>query len=238
MRASRKRFSVWMAAGSGLLALGLATCSWLLAASSDRPAAGDITFADDEPAAPEAGQGAPALPFAEGDEAVARKDAVPGCVELSSGVKLAGKIYTTRAKRLKIYNLKRELYEFVPVAALKRIEVAVEWERMDKEWRFKESGNPEKVYTGREYPVRSLVWTLTLRNDHAITGHILGQPLYVQLPSGKVERFILHQRDKGEMGRTLADLIYICRVEFGPEAYHQALDELRAGAGAAPKSAP
>jgi hypothetical protein len=218
-------------AGAAILIVGLGAGGWVAAGPADPPAAADITFVDDEPDSPAAGQG-PASPFTEGAEAVVRKDAVPGVIELSDGRKLPGKIYTTRGRRLKIYNLKREVYEYVPVAALKQIEVTVEWERMDKEWRFKEAGNPEKIYSGREYPVRSLVWTLTLRNDHAIAGHILGQPLYVE-EGGKAQRFLLHQRDKGEMGQTLKDLVYVRRVAFGPEAYARAAAEAKAGKGEA-----
>jgi len=193
------------------------------------PAPGpDITFVEDEEE--DAGD-RPASPFAADERAGHRQDAVPGCIELSDGTKRAGKIYTTRAKRLKIYNLKRSIYEFVPVPACKRIEAVVEWERMDKEWRFKEAGNPEKVYTGRAYPLRMLAWRLTLRNDHEIVGHILGQPLYAE-HDGKAERFILHKRDKGPMDGKLEDLVYIRRVVFGPEVYNEALKELQAqGAG-------
>ena len=184
----------------------------------------DIAFVEDEQAAP---SGTPANPFGSGKQAVRRKDAVPGYIELSDGVKHPGRIYTTRAKRLKIYNLKRKIYEFVPVPACKRIDVIVEWERMDRQWRFKEAGNPEKVYTGRAYPLRMLAWRLTLRNDHQIVGHILGQPLYATR-DGKAERFILHKRDKGPMGAKLDDLIYIRRVVFGLDAYNKALEELKA----------
>jgi len=154
-----------------------------------------------------------------------RRDAVPGYVELSSGLKVPGRIYTTRAKRLKIYNLDRKIYEYVPVPTCRRIEAVVEWARMDKQWRFKEAGSPEKVYTGKSYPVRMLAWRLTLLNGHEIQGHILGQPLYVE-HNQKRERFILHKRDKGALGETLDDLLYLRRVEFGPKAYNQAVDEL------------
>jgi hypothetical protein len=195
----------------------------------------DITLVDDS-ADPPAKAGKPAAnPFgAQGG--VARKDAVPGYVELSTDLKVPGWIYTTRAARIKIYNLRREVYEYVPVPALKRIETTVEWERMDKEWRFKEAGNPEKIYSGREYPVRKVAYTLTLRNDHKIEGHILGAPLYVD-HNGKVERFILHDRDKGPMGSPLADLKYIKGVEFGPEAYNLAVEELKSKAEAAARKA-
>ncbi len=181
----------------------------------------DITFVDgdEEEAAPGDGPTA-ASPFASTGDPV-RKDAVPGYIELSDGRIIPGRIYTTRAKRLKIFDLEKNTYEHVPVPAIKKIEADVEWERFDREWRFKEAGNPEKVYSGRTYPVRMLAWTLTLRNDHTIHGHILGQPLYVTF-EGETERWILHKRQKGEIATTLGDLIYIRRVGLGKEAYHEA----------------
>jgi len=209
----------------------------------------DITFVDDEPEAPgqKAAQGGQAgQPGQPGQAAKPasnpfgtaggfnRQDAVPGYIELSSGLKVPGHIFTTRAKRLEIYNLDRDVYEYVPVPALKSIDTQIEWERMDKEWRFKEAGNPEKVYSGREYPVRKVCYVLTLLNDHKIRGHILGQPLYAA-HNDKADRFLLHDRDKGAMGQTLADIPYIKHVELGPEAYNQAVDELKAKAEAAAK---
>jgi len=179
----------------------------------------DITFMeeDEEPRA-----AAPKNPFAGEGGAAGRRDAVPGCVELSSAEKVPGRIYTTRARRIRIFNLEREIYEDVPVPAILKIEAIVEWERVDKEWRFKEAGNPEKIYTGRSCPVRQLTWRLTLRGGHQIVGHILGQPLYVD-DGGKPRQFILHMRDKGPMGSELKDLVYVRRIEFGPEAYDRAV---------------
>ncbi|MGB2781975.1 MAG: hypothetical protein WBD63_10905 [Phycisphaerae bacterium] len=171
------------------------------------------------------GQGAPASPFAEATEEEQRKDAVPGWVELSSGAKIFGRIYTTRAKRLKIFNVEKEIYEYVPVPAVREIETIVEWERMEKEWRFKEAGSAEKVYTGREYAARKFAYRLTLLGGHVITGHIVGQPLYVARPSrasgsndeGGVERFVLHDRQKGPLDTRLEDLVYLERVVLDEE---------------------
>jgi len=174
-----------------------------------------------------------------GEESGVRKDAVPGYVELSSGAKVPGRIFTTRAERVKIFNLEKEVYEYVPVPAVRKIETVIEWERMEKEWRFKEAGSPEKVYTGRSYPARKLAYRLTLVNGHTITGHILGQPLYLARPSraspsrasgssdgsndeGKTDRFILHDRQKGPLDTTLEDLVYIRSVVLGQEAFEEA----------------
>jgi len=159
----------------------------------------------------------------------ARKDAVPGTVALSDGRKVAGRLCTTRGKRLVIYNFERERYEHVPVPALERMEAVVEWERMEREWRFKEAGNPEKVYSGRTYPARRLAWRLRLRNGHEIVGHILGQPLYV-LAGGERARFVLHKRQKGPVGTALEDLVYVREAVFGEGAYRAAVEELAARA--------
>jgi len=192
----------------------------------------DITFIEEEPDTDTGGR--PASPFGPGCEGPSRADAVPGYVELSTGLKVPGHIFTTRAKRLKVYNIGRQVYEYVPVPALRSVEVVVEWEREEKQWRFKEAGNPEKVYTGKSYPVRSLAWRLTLRNGHEVVGHMLGEPIYAE-HNGRRERFILHQRDKGPLETTLTDLVYVRRIEFGPKAYNQAVDELARKAAEAAK---
>jgi hypothetical protein len=173
-----------------------------------------ITFVEEDE---EPGPAAPKNPFAGSVGAAARKDAVPGCVELSSGEKVTGRITTTRARRLRIFNLQREIYEDVPLPAVLRIEAIVEWERVDKEWRFKEAGNPEKIYSGRAYPVRQLAWRLTLRGGHEIVGHILGQPITVEA-GGPPRQFILHMRDKGPPDTELKDLVYVRRIDFEPAA--------------------
>ncbi len=235
--------------GTSVLALGLAVGGRVWALAAGAPAAGaakpDITFVDED----EEGQGgdpetAGTNPFGPAKADVSRKDAVPGHALLSNGLKIPGKIYTTRAKRLKIFNVKRNLYEYVPVPAIKRMEVSIDWERLDKEWRFREAGSPEKVYTGRTYPARQLAWRLVLRNDHEIVGHILGQPLYVE-HNGKAERFLFSKRQKGAMGTALQDLVYLKSVVFGADAYNEAVEELNRKAEAAektdtaaPKSAP
>jgi len=220
----------------GLALFGMLV-AWAAVQAADAPAAApppnDIPFVEEEtgaPASPAPASPAPASPFAAGTESFERKDAVPGTVHLSDGRLIAGRIYTTRAKRLRIYNLKRRRYEEIPVPALRRIEALVEWERMDRPWRFKEAGNPEKIYTGPPYPVRRLAWRLTLRNGHVIEGHILGQPLYVA-HDGQAERFILHARQKGPPGTTLEDLVHVRRADFAPEATEQRAEAGKGGEG-------
>jgi hypothetical protein len=247
--ANGKRRAGWWVAAVGMMLGGMV---WA-AEREPAPAEADITFVEEGPGG-EAVQSAecevqngqqttekaetgtrkpegkePASPFAAGAEGGVREDAVPGYVELSSGAKVAGRIFTTRAKRVKIFNLEKEVYEYVPVPAIRKIETVVEWERMEKEWRFKEAGSPEKVYTGRSYPARKLAYRLALVGGHTIRGHILGQPLYLARPSrasgssdgsndeGKTDRFILHDRQKGPPDTRLEDLVYLKRVVLHEE---------------------
>jgi len=201
-----------------LVGLGLAAGWAAWAAGESAPPEGPPAIA---PAAPDEGEGGAAPPNPFGTAAGTRKDAVPGYVELSTGQKIPGRLYTTRAKRLKIFNVERKVYEYVPVPAVRRMEATVEWERLEKEWRFKEPGSPEKVETGRTYPVRQIRWRLILRNDHEIVGHLLGQPLYVE-EGGHVQRLLLSMRQKGTFGQTLQDLMYVRTVALGTEAYEEA----------------
>ena len=68
-----------------------------------------------------------------------------------------------------------------------------------------------------------------LRNDQELTGHILGQPLYVE-HNGKAEQFLFSKRTKGAIGQTLDDLGYMKSIVFGPAAYDLAVQELKAKA--------
>jgi hypothetical protein len=154
-----------------------------------------------------------------------REDAQPGCLELSDGIVLVGQIYLTRDKRLMIYDEKKERQREVPLRAIKQIECRVKKEWMEKEWKFNELTQDEKLYTGRQYPAREYVHTITLTNGRTITGP-LSAIVYIQplvSTSGKipVEHFLLHKRDKGNPGQKLKDLLYVKRIKLGKEAMEE-----------------
>ena len=79
-------------------------------------------------------------------------------------------IYLTRDKRLKIYDEQLQRQREVPLQAVKEIECKVKKEWMEKEWKFKETTSDEKIYTGRSYPAREYLHTITLRDGRTITG--------------------------------------------------------------------
>ncbi len=161
--------------------------------------------------------------------ATQREDAVPGCIELSDGTLHPGMIYLTRDKRLRIYDEKAQRQREIPLPAVKQIDCKVKREWMEREWRFKETTSDVKLYTGRTYPAREYLHTITLRDGRTITGP-LSSIVYLQpqqaseTTEGKgaerpeAERYLLNKRNKGEIGQTLAALIYVKRIRFGQDA--------------------
>ena len=79
-------------------------------------------------------------------------------------------IYLTRDKRLKIYDDRLQRQREVPLQAVKQIECKVKKEWMEKEWKFKETTSDEKILTGRSYPAREYLHTITLGDGRTITG--------------------------------------------------------------------
>jgi hypothetical protein len=173
---------------------------------------GSASGQDDEP---------PALnPFE--PQARVREGDRPARLELSDGRVVMGPTWLTREARLKILEAATQERREIPLSAVVRIDVKVEREWLEKEWRFKENANDEKVYTGRTYPAREYVHTIHLQNGSKVEGR-LSALLYVQ-PRGadEPEKFVLHDRDKGQPGTSLKSLIYVKSIEFGSGATKQA----------------
>jgi hypothetical protein len=165
----------------------------------------------------------PVNPF--GATTAERDDAVGGMIELSDGTTRGGQIYLTRDKRLQVYDDRVKRQREVPLHAVRKIECKIAKEWMEKEWRFKETTTDEKVYTGRSYPAREYVHTITLADGRTITGPLAAivslEPkpsasATGSTPSPKPEKFLLHKRDKGETGQELKSLVYVKRITLGP----------------------
>lgn len=141
-----------------------------------------------------------------------RDDALPGVIEFSDGVQLAGGIFTTRGKPIKIWLEKEKRWVGIPTGAVLSISAVVIQEEMKLRWRWKAMGEPEKVYTGKSYPFRRFQWKLHLADDSTIQGAIKGQPIWIEILSKTRGPFILHERAKGEIGQTLKDHVYIKKI--------------------------
>lgn len=155
---------------------------------------------------------APATNPMGGKDSFEREDALPGVLVLSDGTVHAGGIFTTRDKDLEVWVESEQRWRHVPAILLLSLEAVVVEEGMELEWRWKEMGLPEKVYTGRKKPVRRFLWRLHLIDDTYITGAIKGQPLWIETRAKRLGPFVLHERSAGKYGQELTDLVYVKRV--------------------------
>jgi hypothetical protein len=152
----------------------------------------------------------PASPFADRNAAGERD----GVVLLSDGTEIKGHIRTTPGKPIRVWEDTQKRYVDLPWDAISQIEARIVWERDEPEWRFKESGFDEKILTGKTYPAREMQYLFTLVNGETIVGGVVA-PVYVRQGDTTVQR-VLHKRDKGDVGKTLAELVYVKRINFAP----------------------
>jgi hypothetical protein len=134
---------------------------------------------------------------------------------LSDGEKIKGRFSTTLERPLRVWVEEKNEYTDIPFKFIKTIQAKIIWERDEKEWHFRESGSDIKEYSGKTYPAREMQFTFTLANSQTITGGVAA-PLYLDAKEGD-KTFIFHKRDKGEVGQSLKQLVYIDRVEFADE---------------------
>ncbi|MGD9127363.1 MAG: hypothetical protein PVH19_08290 [Planctomycetia bacterium] len=154
-----------------------------------------------------------------GPKPAVREDARQGTILTSDGKRHVGMIYLTRDMRLKIYDEKAKRQRELPLRVVERIDATVKWERMEKEWQFQELAADKKLYTGKEYPAREYVHTITLKDGRKITGPI-SAIVYLKAPAEedkpeKETRYLLHKRQKGKPETTLKKLIYVQSIDFG-----------------------
>ncbi len=175
----------------------------------------------------EAGDPPTINPF--GTRPTEREDALPGYIETSDGKVEVGRMYLTRDTRLKMFDESLQRQREIPLRVVKQIECHVKKEWMEKEWRFKELALDEKYYTGRSYPAREYKHTITLQDGRKITGPLSGI-VYLKpgatkppepgeyRPHVKALRFLLHKREKGEIGGDLKSLTYTKLIKLGEDA--------------------
>lgn len=150
----------------------------------------------------------PVSPFVAKEDGESR----PGMILLSDGKKLRGRLSTTREKPIRVFASDEKEYRDIPFSLIRSMGARVLWEREQKEWHFKESGSDVKEYSGKTYPAREIEYIVKLVNGQTVTGGIVA-PLYV-LEGETKSMHVLNKRQKGEIGQTLKDLVYIRRVEL------------------------
>ena len=136
-----------------------------------------------------------------------------GTVTFSSDRTVNGKVYVLRDS-LYVYDLASQERRNVAVGNIKRIEMVVRDEKMAKKWYFKESGSDEKIYTGDRYPVRRFYVRITFHDGSTLRGKPISRTVYVQTEEGR-EHYKLGQKQEGEVGQKLKDLVYLKSITFG-----------------------
>lgn len=164
-------------------------------------------------------------PRATSRPAAARRG-VPGVVVLSDGRILAGIISTTADRPLLVHLPDQKRWRRIPLVAVLSITAEVVSEGMEPQWRPKEIGSSDRIYTGRLYPTRRLRWAVRLADGSTMTGTIKGQPITLTRPAasageGATTRpgpFILAERTRGRAGKSLDELVYVRRIIFSQRA--------------------
>ncbi len=175
---------------------------------------------------------------------------VSGRIIASDGRTAAGTLSTTLGKPLEIYDRDAKAVVKFGLADVSRIDVSVEEEHEEPYWYWKESGSDEKVFTGKNYPWRKYVATVTFADGRKVTGD-LDALLYVAPDAAALEstdaapskaatrvggrlRFLLHRRDKGREGERPEDIVYVKAVEVARGEAGQDAASASAGSQGAP----
>ena len=178
-----------------------------------------------------------ANPFS-GKDGFYRDDALPGVIEFSDGRQTPGWLYTTLEKPWEVYVAKEKRWRRIPFINVLSIAAVVKQERLEQTWRWKEMGAPERIYTGKQYPFRRFEWKLHLIDGSYVTGAIKGQPLWVELNKKKIGPFVFNERQKGQDGQKLKDLVYMKRVIISRKMMDKVVEARAKQADETPKRPP
>ncbi len=157
----------------------------------------------------------PPNPF--GVKKAPRPEAVPGKLVRSDGAVHRGRIFLTRDKRLELYCDSEKKWYKLKLADLAGIKWVIEFEKEEKEWRWKESGSDVKVLTGRKKIDRRYKTVVTRKDGKKVEGHIRGTVVYVQPEKGKKKKFFIYWNHPSNFDQKPADLIYTKEIHFGTE---------------------
>lgn len=158
---------------------------------------------------------APVDPFGRRARARSPRDAVWGTLLLSDGEAHEGWIHLTAGQRLRMFDDKRKEPVHYQLAQLKELRVQVARNRVEQEWRFKESASDVKVFTGVEYARKDFDAVIVPAEGKERPLNIaLGQPFFVTPLEGRRRRFILRPYLRGEADVPLEKLVHIAWMIF------------------------
>jgi len=160
--------------------------------------------------APAAEEPKPVSPFAPNVQAPPRADARPGVATMSDGKIANGLVMFTRGRKLEVYEDAKQKWHAFALEDISRLDNELQKETKEREWRFKEGGNDEKVYTGRVFVDHKYRLHVTLADGKTkIVGHVRGTVFYVQPEGGKPQRFFLRHDYRSSFGGDASELVYL-----------------------------
>lgn len=147
-------------------------------------------------------------PEAPRDEAELPRDVV----SWSDGSEMVGTVFMRGTTHIRLFNLQRMDYVQVAISDMARIDIEIEKASMQKVWRFKEEGSPEKIYSGETYPLHEYLTRVTLRNGVEIETHLVAM---MNIKIGKKEEKVpLVIKQAGGVTDNFEDLVYIKSIVF------------------------
>jgi hypothetical protein len=139
--------------------------------------------------------------------------AVKGVIHTSDGKSCSGALYMVEGRRLRVFDPKEQQYLDYSLSQVKEIVVNVVNERVEDEWRFKEGGSDEKVFTGKKYCRKDFEVVLVLPDGQKRKLNVArGMPIYCLTDAGETRRLLLQPFLRGEVGGPAADLVHPTRI--------------------------
>jgi len=167
-----------------------------------------------------------------------RHDERPGWAQLSDMSVLVGSVYTSVGKAIVIFDQDARKYERVAWEDIATIEISVAENTLEHDWRWKEGGSNQKIYTNLYYIWHKYRTAVTTKDGKTITGDAAA-PLWVApKDEGQIRRVTLHKRSKGGKAKRgdIKEPVYAQRIVFTdvegadpPPEVEQATDDAAEG---------
>lgn len=141
-----------------------------------------------------------------------------GTLTLSDGTACTGEVSLTKGKRIDLYVVDQKKRYAIDLGEVVEITTEIERESLEHPWHFVEESRHEKVYLPGTYPLRKYLLHVKLASGPTLVGHVTAAPIYVRVDDER-RRYLLLADQKGEVGESLTDLVYVKSVTFeGAEA--------------------
>ena len=146
------------------------------------------------------------------------KYAVPARITYSDDKVLEGWVWRRANGPIRIFDRKRKAHEDYFLSDLKRIDVKVESETFERDWRWKNQGSSIKVFLKTGYLWNQYLTTFATTDGETASGDCSGQ-FYILLLDGKSDKWFLHKRHSARDGphkerKDLEPIVRVKTVEF------------------------